>query len=76
MKLKIGDRIQGKLVEEMEDNLWIVSIDGDLLQVRNTSDLSFKEGKKVQLQVMREKPLQLIILGQAQRSVRGFNIRV
>lgn len=76
MALLIGDSIEGKLVEEVEKNLWIVSIGGTLLQVKNTSELNFKKDKKVKLQLVQDKPMQFIILGLAKRSSRRFQVRV
>ena len=76
MALHIGDSIEGKLVEEIEKDLWIVSIQGMLLQVKNTGDLSFKKDKKVLLQLVQKRPMQFSILGLAKKSGRRFQVRV
>ena len=68
--LKVGHRINAKLVEAVEKNQWIVSLQGHLLQVKNTTSIKFKEGLILQLQVVKAKPLQLKIIEDTSTSTR------
>lgn len=68
--LKVGYRIKAKLVEAVEKNQWIVSFQGHLLQVKNTTAIQFQEGLILNLQVIKEEPLQLKILSEADPSSR------
>ncbi len=60
--LKKGTFIKAKLIEAVEKNQWIVSFQGDLLQVQNSTDIEFKEGLMLRLQVVKERPLAFKII--------------
>ncbi|MCB0377099.1 MAG: hypothetical protein KDD33_01275 [Bdellovibrionales bacterium] len=75
--LKLGDQVSAKLIEKVDTHHWIVSFEGDLLQVRNATTFTFEAGKIVSLQVVSERPLQFKIIGLASnKSFRGLNVRV
>lgn len=63
--LAVGARIQGKLIEEIEKDHWIVSFQGELFQVRNSTNIKFESGMKLNLKVVNERPFQLQVLSQA-----------
>lgn len=69
--LKAGDNIQGKLIEEVEKDRWIVSFQGQLLQVSNTTNITFQKNKTLNLLVVRIIPLELKVLESARKSF-GF----
>ncbi len=60
-----GLQIQAKLVEEVEHNKWIVSFQGQLLQVENTSPLLFKESAVIELTVEKTDPLVLKVVSKS-----------
>lgn len=66
--LRTGQYIQAKLIESVEYNHWIVSFQGELLKVKNTTDIHFKEGLTLNLQVVRSSPLELKVLSQERRT--------
>jgi hypothetical protein len=57
--LKLGDIVHGKLIEAIDDNHWIVSFNGTLMQVKNTSPIPFEKDKIIKLRISRERPLEL-----------------
>ena len=63
--LKKGAHIKAKLIEAVEKDQWIVSFQGELLQVHNSTDIEFKEGLMLRLQVVRENPLAFKIITKA-----------
>lgn len=65
-----GTIITAKLIEAIEENRWIVSFQGELLQVQNNTPIQFKENLNLRLQVIKEKPLALKVLCE-QRSKRS-----
>ncbi len=73
--LKTGDQFQAKIIEVLAQDRLIVSVQGDLLQVRNESARNFQAGEHVQVRVSSVNPLQLELsqnprhLGRLQRSV-------
>ncbi len=44
MHYKIGDHLQVKVIERVDKDAWIVSLQGLLIQVRNSSAQPLKEG--------------------------------
>ncbi len=60
--LKKGTRITAKLIEAIEKDQWIVSFQGNLIQVKNNTSIQFQEGLLLRLEVVRENPFQLKIL--------------
>ena len=69
--LKKGSVLRAKLIEAVGENQWIVSFQGQLLQVRNGTDIKFKEGLLLNVQVVRENPLQLKIL-----THKNYNLKI
>lgn len=57
-----GSQVQAKLIEVIEKNRWIVSFQGELLQVHNSTDIKFEAGKKVLLLVCETSPLVLKVV--------------
>lgn len=76
MKLLVGSRIQAKLIEEVQTDHWIVSFRGHLIQVKNSTEIRFKEGLILNLQVTREQPLQLKVLSSAKHKSNKLDLRV
>lgn len=71
--LRAGQYIKAKLIEAIDTDHWIVSFQGELLQVRNTTDVAFREGLTLNLKVTREKPIQLQVLSQERRTRPKIN---
>lgn len=65
--LRVGDTVQAKLIEEIEKDRWIVSFQGTLSQVLNTTNISFEKSKRISLVVERVSPLELRVKGSAVR---------
>ncbi len=63
-----GQFIKAKLIEAVEDNRWIVSFEGDLLQVQNSTSIIFEEGKMLTLRVQALNPLKLQVVSKAKSS--------
>ena len=63
-----GQFIKAKLIEAVEDNRWIVSFEGDLLQVQNSTSIAFEEGKMLTLRVQALNPLKLQVVSKAKSS--------
>lgn len=57
-----GDRFTAKLIECVEKDHWIVSYQGHLFQVRNTTTTAFQPGMQLNLQVISILPIKLKIL--------------
>lgn len=74
--LKLGEIVQGKLIESIDPTHWIVSFRGNLIQVRNLSPLKFEKDKLVQLKVVQEKPLQLQVIGRVHRSLGKIDLKI
>jgi len=74
--LKEGSYIEAKLIEQVEKNHWIVSFQGQLLQVKNSTTLSFQEGLKLKLRVESMRPFRLKVLGQMHQKKQGLNISI
>lgn len=74
--LQKGSRIQAKLIEEVDADHWIVSFQGQLLQVRNTTAIKFEPGLRLQLVVENPNPLQLKIHSKADPRNLRLNVRV
>lgn len=60
--LQSGTIIEAKLIEAVEKDRWIVSFQGHLLQVKNTTAIKFEAGKVLQLKIEKLNPIQLRIL--------------
>lgn len=58
-----GFVLEAKLIEAVEKDRWIVSFQGRLLQVQNTTDTEFEAGKILRLKVKKETPLLLTVIG-------------
>lgn len=63
--LTVGSQIRGKLIEEVEKNQWIVSFQGQLLQVKNSTNLTFQQGNILNLKVVSTSPLRLQVIAPA-----------
>lgn len=74
--LQVGTVIQAKLIEEVEKDHWIVSFQGQLLQVRNTTPVKFKPSLLLQLKVESPNPLCLKVIGPARRGQERLNLFV
>lgn len=76
--LKKGDLIVAKVFEKLSAYEYIVSIDGQLIQVQNQTLKQFDVGSLVSLLVSQVKPLQLQLLSQnrGSRSGRGLDVSV
>lgn len=59
MHYKIGDNLEVKVIERVDNSAWIVSLQGMLIQVRNSTTLSLKEGDIVQMRLVSLDPPQL-----------------
>lgn len=60
--LRKGVIIKAKLIEAIEKDQWIVSFQGELLQVKNTTVCEFQKDRVLKLQVVNVNPLELKIL--------------
>ncbi len=74
--LQVGSRIQAKLIEEVEKDHWIVSFQGQLLQVRNTTSIPFTKSQMLDLQVVKSNPIQLKVLSSSKSRPFRLNIVV
>ncbi len=76
--LKKGDVIVAKVFEKLSSYEYIVSIEGQLIQVQNQTLKQFEVGNLVSLLVAAVKPLQLQLLSQdrAQNRGRGLDVSV
>ena len=74
--LKKGTYIKAKLIEAVEEDYWIVSFQGQLLQVKNNTNIEFKAGLILQLQVVKQSPLSLRILQNQSASSLKIDIHV
>lgn len=63
-----GQFIKAKLIEAVEENRWIVSFEGDLLQVQNSTPIVFEEGKTLTLKVQSLNPFKLQVVSKARTS--------
>jgi hypothetical protein len=62
---RLGEHIQAKLVEAVEENRWIISYQGQLFQVQNNSGLKFQPNHTIRLVVTQLHPLELKIVSSA-----------
>ena len=60
---RIGDRIQAKVIERIDETDWIVSLEGTLIKVVNRTGQILKDGDMVPLRVDSLDPAKLTILG-------------
>ncbi len=74
--LKKGEVIVAKVFEKLSAYEYIVSIDGQLIQVQNQTLKQFEVGNSVNLLVSGLKPLQLQLLSQERTSRRGLDVSV
>ncbi len=63
--LNRGQQIQAKLIEAIDKDHWIVSFEGQLLQVTNSTPLEFKKNLVLNLKVIQGNPLRLSVLSEA-----------
>jgi hypothetical protein len=61
-ELKVGQRVRARAVELREENRLIVSIDGNLFGVINSSFEPIKQNQHIDLVVTHVKPLQFSLL--------------
>lgn len=59
-RYKIGDHIQAKVIEHIDGKEWILSLEGNLIRVVNSSRTKFKEGEKVWLKIESLEPPRLV----------------
>ncbi len=76
MRLSKGSRIQAKLIEEVDANHWIVSFKGHLLQVKNSTSIKFESEMSLELEVVKEKPLELKILSPSCKIKKRLDVHV
>lgn len=76
--LKKGDVIVATVSEKLSAYEYIVSIEGQLIQVQNQTLKQFEVGNSVSLLVAGVKPLQLQLLsqGRSQNRSRGLDVSV
>ena len=75
--LPAGTKINAKLIEEVEKDHWIVSFQGELIQVKNSTDIKFKKNLTLTLQVVKQSPFELKVLSKENsRKLTGLDIRV
>jgi len=55
--LKIGEKINGTLVEKVNPTDWIISFKGDLLRASNNSKHKLEAGETIPLIVLSTRPL-------------------
>ncbi len=72
----LGSKVQGKLVEEIEKDQWIVSFDGHLVRVRNTTSMGFEEGRVLSLEVVGVNPLALKVLVPRKNRINPVDFRI
>ena len=72
--LRKGARIRAKLIEAIDEDHWIVSFQGQLIQVKNITDIPFEEGMLLNLQVEKIDPIQLKVLGPYNNSRKSLDI--
>ncbi len=56
--MRLGDVVQAKVIEVVEDNSLILSFQGKLLRVLNQTGCKYKVDEKVRLQISRLQPLE------------------
>ena len=61
-RYKAGDIIQVRLVEDLGDHAWLVSLEGTLIQVRNRSLSEFREGMMISVRLESLDPARLVVL--------------
>lgn len=74
--LKLGDIVQGKMVEAIDHDHWIISFEGKLQQVKNTTALKFEKDRYIILKVKEENPLQLQIYSYSSKERHGLALKV
>lgn len=72
--IRVGSRIKAKLIEAIDEDHWIVSFNGHLLQVRNSASIKFEAGAMLSLQVEKINPIQLRVLGPYKGPRKTLNI--
>lgn len=70
--MKIGERVQAKVIECIEDGSLILSFQGSLLRVVNQTGISYQVNSTVTLEVQRLRPLEFKLL--AKKSQFSINI--
>lgn len=60
--MKLGDVVQAKVIETVEDNSLILSFQGKLLRVLNKTGSDYIADDRVELQVAKIKPLEFKLL--------------
>jgi hypothetical protein len=73
LKLQINDVVSAQVVEAMAPDEYLVSVDGDLIRVKNTSGQKLNANAYVLLRVIAIKPLQFQL---ASGGVRNFDWHV
>lgn len=61
-KHDVGEIILVKVIEQLDAKSWIVSLQGTLIQVKNTTNITLKEGEMVRMRVSSLNPPQLSFL--------------
>ncbi len=57
-----GDVIPVKVIEHIDGDSWIVSFEGDLIRVQNSSQQKFREGAVISMRLISVDPPQLIVV--------------
>lgn len=58
-RYQVGDLLSVKVIEQIEDRAWIVSLQGVLIQVYNSTTQPLKEGQMITMRLVSLDPPQL-----------------
>lgn len=73
-RLGVGDEVMGQVEELFSDGFMLISLEGDLLRVRNDAGIRFAKGDEVSLQVISRNPLSFRIVRQQLSS--GLDVKI
>lgn len=74
--MTLGQQVQAKLIEAIDTQHWIVSFQGQLLQVTNHTHLKFKSGVEIPLTVTGLNPLQFTVSAPKEQAKARINRRI
>lgn len=69
--LQKGSIVQARLIEALDQDHWIVSFQGRLIQVKNSTPIEFKENLLLNLKVKKTSPVELVVVSES--SKRGLS---
>ena len=61
-RYQVGDVIPVKVIEHIEGKTWIVSCEGDLIRVQNTSPQTLHEGDVISMRLVSLDPPRLVVV--------------